>query len=122
MATGGRVLHHLAAALPDAKNTVLFVGYQAEGTRGRLLVEGAQTVKIHGVPGPVRAHVARIDSMSAHADRGEILRWLGTLPAPPGRLCLVHGEPQPMDALKLQITERLGLEAITPQHKERIEL
>jgi metallo-beta-lactamase family protein len=123
MATGGRVLHHLAAALPDARNTALFAGYQAAGTRGRALVDGAREVKIHGRVIPVAARVARIDSMSAHADRNEILRWLGTLRSPPGRLCLVHGEPTPMDGLKALITERLGWTAIhTPEHKERIEI
>ena len=95
MATGGRVLHHLAAALPDPKNTVLFVGYQAAGTRGRQLVDGAREVRIHGRSIAVNASVEKIDSMSAHADRGEILRWLGTLGSAPRRLCLVHGEPGP---------------------------
>jgi metallo-beta-lactamase family protein len=122
MATGGRVLHHMAAALPDAKNTVLFVGYQAEGTRGRALVQGAREIKIHGRMVPVVAQIAKIDSMSAHADRMEILRWLGTFPAPPERLYLVHGERVPMDALKAAIEHRLGWNVQTPQHLERIAL
>jgi metallo-beta-lactamase family protein len=122
MATGGRVLHHMAAALPKRRNTVLFVGFQAAGTRGRQLVDGAEEVKIHGRVVPVLCAVARIDSMSAHADRGEILRWLGTLPAAPGRLYLVHGEPAPMDALRSLIAERLGWAPYTPAHGERIEL
>ena len=122
MATGGRVLHHLAAALPDPRNTVLFVGYQAEGTRGRQLVDGAKDVRIHGHSIAVNATVTRIDSMSAHADRGEILRWLGTLGSAPRRLCLVHGEPAPMDALKGLIQERLSWTPHTPAHGETIEL
>ena len=122
MATGGRVLHHMAAALPERRNTVLFVGFQAEGTRGRLLVDGAEEVKIHGRFIPVRSAIARLDSMSAHADRGEILRWLGTIPERPGRLCLVHGEPAPMDALRARIQSQLGWDAHTPLHGERIEL
>jgi metallo-beta-lactamase family protein len=122
MATGGRVLHHMAAALPDPKNTVLFVGYQAEGTRGRALLDGAPQVKIHGQWIPVRAQVARLDSMSAHADRNEMLRWLGTLPQLPSRLFLVHGEPGPMDALKSLVQQRLGIAAQTPAHQERVEL
>jgi metallo-beta-lactamase family protein len=77
MATGGRVLHHLKAALPNGRNTALFVGFQAEGTRGRQLVDGAPTVKIHGQTIPVQARIEKLDSMSAHADAGEILRWLG---------------------------------------------
>jgi metallo-beta-lactamase family protein len=122
MATGGRVLHHMAAALPDPRHTVLFVGYQAAGTRGRKLIDGAKEVKIHGRYIPVNARIARIDSMSAHADRNEILRWLGTLPTPPGRLCLVHGEPAPMDALRDLIKQRLGWDSYTPAHKERLTL
>ena len=122
MATGGRVLHHLAAALPDQRNTVLFVGYQAEGTRGRQLVDGAKDVRIHGHSIAVNATVAKIDSMSAHADRNEILRWLGTLGSAPHRVCLVHGEPAPMNALKGLIQERLSWSPYTPAHGETIEL
>jgi metallo-beta-lactamase family protein len=122
MATGGRVLHHMAAALPDPRNTVLFVGFQAPGTRGRALVDGAREVRIHGQAIAVNAQIARNDSMSAHADRGEIMRWLGTLPAAPRRLCLVHGEPGAMDALKHRIVERLGWEVSTPAHREAINL
>jgi len=122
MATGGRVLHHMAAALPDPKNTVLFVGYQAAGTRGRALVDGAREVKIHGQFVAVNARIAKNDSMSAHADRNEIIRWLETLPAAPGRLCLVHGEPGPMDALKGRIADRFGWQAITPAHREVVNL
>jgi metallo-beta-lactamase family protein len=122
MATGGRVLHHLAAALPDERNTVLFVGYQSEGTRGRALVDGATSVRIHGHDVAVNAHVARIDSMSAHADRNEILRWVGAMPAPPAQVFLVHGEPAPMDALKTRLAERLGWSALTPQHQQTVEI
>jgi metallo-beta-lactamase family protein len=122
MATGGRVLHHMAAALPDVRNTVLFVGYQAAGTRGRKLVEGAREVKIHGQLVAVNARIARNDSMSAHADRNEIVRWLETLPGAPRRLCLVHGEPGPMDALRATIAGRFGWQAATPAHREVISL
>ena len=122
MATGGRVLHHLAAALPHARNTVLFVGYQADGTRGRALTEGATAVRIHGEMVPAAARIARIDSMSAHADRTEILRWLQTAPSAPGRVCLVHGEPQPMDALKALVQTRLGWSAYTPSYRESLPL
>jgi metallo-beta-lactamase family protein len=122
MATGGRVLHHLAAALPDPKNTVLLVGFQSEGTRGRQLLEGAPEIRIHGAPVPVRARVAKLNQMSGHADRSEIVRWLKTLPAPPKRLFLVHGEPKPMDALKATIKAELGWDAHTPQHQETVSL
>jgi metallo-beta-lactamase family protein len=122
MATGGRVLHHLAAALPDERNTVVFAGFQAAGTRGRTLLDGAREVKIHGEWIPVRARVEYIDSMSAHADRGEIMRWLRTAPSGPRQLCLVHGEPPAMDALASQVTQQLGWHVYTPQHGERISL
>jgi metallo-beta-lactamase family protein len=122
MATGGRVLHHLAATLPDERNTVLFVGYQAAGTRGRKMIDGAREIRIHGHDIPVNATIAKIDSMSAHADRGEILRWLGTLSSAPRRVCLVHGEPGPMDSLKTLIQERLSWSPYTAAHGETIEL
>jgi len=122
MATGGRVLHHMAASLPDPRNTVLFVGYQAAGTRGRQLVDGARDVRIHGQSISVNARIAKIDSMSAHADRGEIMRWLGTFPAKPSRVCLVHGEAEPMDALKTLIQQRLDWTAETPQHLQKLSL
>ncbi len=122
MATGGRVLHHMAAALPHPQNTILFVGYQAAGTRGRRLVDGATEVKIHGQLVPVRARIARNDSMSAHADRSEIMRWLGTIPEPPRRLCLVHGETGPMDALKAAVERELKWPTATPDHGDTIEL
>jgi metallo-beta-lactamase family protein len=122
MATGGRVLHHMARALPDPRNTVLFVGYQAAGTRGRLLVDGAREIKIHGQFVRVQARVAKIDSMSAHADRGEILRWLSTMPAAPSRVYLVHGEPGPMDTLKAAVEQRFGWECHTPAHREKIDV
>jgi metallo-beta-lactamase family protein len=122
MATGGRVLHHMAAALPDPKNTVLFSGFQAEGTRGRQLIEGATEVRIHGAWIPVRARIAKLNSMSGHADRGEILRWLRTFPAKPERLFLVHGEARPMDALKASIASTLGWDAATPAHLETVAL
>jgi metallo-beta-lactamase family protein len=122
MATGGRVLHHMAAALPDPRHTMLFVGYQAAGTRGRQLVDGAREVRIHGRLVPVAALVVKIDSMSAHADRSEILRWLRTLPHTPQRLCLVHGESAPMNALQIRVKEQLGWDALMPTHGERIEI
>ncbi|OFW14344.1 MAG: mRNA 3'-end processing factor [Acidobacteria bacterium RIFCSPLOWO2_12_FULL_67_14] len=122
MATGGRVLHHMAAALPDPKHTILFVGFQAPGTRGRQLVDGAHEVRIHGRPVPVAARIVNNDSMSAHADRGEILRWLSTLPRPPRRLFLVHGEENALGALKDLVKSRLEWDAYIPSYGERIHL
>ncbi len=122
MATGGRVLHHLERVLPDAKNTVLFSGYQAAGTRGRKLEEGAKFVRMHGQDIPVRARIERLDSMSAHADSNEIMRWLGGFKKAPALTCLVHGEPEPMDALKARIEAELGWNVKTPEPGERVEI
>jgi metallo-beta-lactamase family protein len=122
MATGGRVLHHLKAALPDSRNTALFVGFQAEGTRGRLLVDGAPAVKIHGQQVPVHARIEKIDSMSAHADSQEILRWLGGFKRPPQMTFLVHGELVAMQALQAAITAGLGWPSMMPRHQQTVDL
>ncbi len=122
MATGGRVLHHLKAALPDPRNSVLLVGFQAEGTRGRQLADGAQAVKIHGQVIPVHAHVEKIDSMSAHADSQEIMRWLGGFTRPPRMTFLVHGELVAMEALQATIKGTLGWNTKLPEHEETVEL
>jgi metallo-beta-lactamase family protein len=122
MATGGRVLFHLASSLPDRRNTVLFTGYQAAGTRGRDLVEGAREVKIHGEMVQVAARIEQIQSMSAHADQREILRWLSTFGRPPRLTYLVHGEPGPMDALRDQIRTRLNWTVETPEYLEHVRL
>jgi metallo-beta-lactamase family protein len=122
MATGGRVLHHLAHALPDPQNTVLLAGYQAAGTRGRLLKDGAKSTRIHGQDVSVRAHIESMDSMSAHADAGEIMRWLGGFTRPPRLTCLVHGEPAPMDTLKARIERERGWTVKAPEPMERIEI
>lgn len=122
MATGGRVLHHLAAGLSDPRNTVLFVGYQAEGTRGRDLVDGAKEVKIHGAFIPVAARIVKIDSMSTHADSAEMLRWLSGFERPPATTFLVHGEPVAQDALKTTIQDRLGWNVVIPDYRQSVEL
>ena len=122
MATGGRVLHHLAACLPDARHTILFVGFQAEGTRGRALVEGAKAVKIHGGMVPVAARVTRVDSMSAHADQSEIVRWLRTFRTPPRQTYLVHGEPAAQTALQAHLGATLGWNVHIPEHAEKVEV
>ena len=122
MATGGRVLYHLLGALPDKRSTVLFVGYQAAGTRGRQLVDGAREVKIRGQMVPVHARIEKIDSMSAHADSQETLRWLGGFKTPPRMTYLVHGEPGPMDALKATLESQLKWKVHAPTHLEQVEL
>jgi metallo-beta-lactamase family protein len=92
MMNGGRILHHLARRLPDPKTTVLVAGYQAKGTRGRSLIDGAEFLRIHGRDVPVRAAIRKVDALSGHADRRELDRWLGSM-KPPRRTFLVHGEP-----------------------------
>lgn len=108
MMTGGRILHHLHQRLSDPCNTVLLVGYQAAGTRGRALTEGAQRLRMYGQDIPVRARVEVIDGLSAHADQSEILRWLAGFSQPPAQTYLVHGEPGPANVLAQVIRERLG--------------
>jgi metallo-beta-lactamase family protein len=122
MATGGRVLHHLKAFAPDARNTILFVGFQAGGTRGAALVAGAKSVKIHGEYVPVNAEVACIDSLSAHADYAEILDWLRPLKRPPTRTFITHGEPTASDALRHRIEEELHWACTVPDYLEQVEL
>jgi metallo-beta-lactamase family protein len=108
MATGGRILHHFRHRLGDERTTVLFVGYQAAGTRGRLLRDGASSVRIFGEEVAVRATVLATDALSAHADRQELLRWLKTFRRPPGATYAVHGEPQAAAALCDAIAGELG--------------
>jgi len=122
MATGGRVVHHLFAGLPDPRNTVLFVGFQAAGTRGRQLQDGAQYVKIFGQHVPVHARIEKIEGMSSHADSGEIIRWLRTFPRAPKTTYLVHGEVVAQDALKVRITKELGWNVEIPNHGQKVDL
>ena len=122
MASGGRVLHHLKAFAPDPRNSLLFAGYQAAGTRGAAIVGGAPTVKIHGQHVPIRAEVAQIESLSAHADREELLAWVGALPAAPQRVFVTHGEPVPADALRQAIEERHHWPCTVPEYRDAVEL
>jgi metallo-beta-lactamase family protein len=115
MATGGRVLHHLKRCLPDHRNTVLLPGFQAAGTRGRALQNGARTIRIHGQDVSVRARVETIDGLSAHADRTELLRWLRGFSRPPARTYIVHGEPEGADALAAAIQSELGWTAVVAE-------
>ncbi len=119
MCTGGRILHHLKWRLPDERNTVLFVGYQAEGSRGRRLLDGVQRIKIHGEKIPVRARIARVDALSGHADEVEILRWLSAFQQPPARTFIVHGEATSAQALQKAIQQRLGWETAIPIQGDR---
>lgn len=122
MATGGRVVHHLKAFAPDPRNTILFTGFQAGGTRGATLVAGANTVKIHGAYVAVRAEVATIDNLSAHADYGETLDWLRHFQTPPKRTFITHGEPSAADRLRRRIEEDLGWHTYVPEYRESVNL
>lgn len=122
MATGGRVVHHLKAFAPDARNTVLFAGYQAGGTRGAAMVGGTDVIKIHGEYVAVRAEVASIDNLSGHADYVEILDWLRHAESPPRQVFVTHGEAEAADAMRRHIAESLHWEARVPEYMERVVL
>jgi metallo-beta-lactamase family protein len=119
MATGGRVLHHLKVFAPNPRNTILFVGFQAGGTRGEAMINGAPSVKIHGAYVPVRAEVVAFDGFSAHADYAEILQWLAQFDAPPRQTFITHGEPPAADGLRHRIEEQLGWRCRVPEYLER---
>jgi metallo-beta-lactamase family protein len=121
MATGGRVLHHLEKRLPDPRTTVMLVGYQAAGTRGWSLQNGAREVRMHGQDVPVRARVSALSGLSAHADKDEIDRWLATLPRPPSRVFCVHGEPAALAAVADRLRAQ-GWDARVPRHGEEVPL
>ncbi len=108
MATGGRILHHLSLRLPDPRTTVLLVGFQAAGTRGRSLQDGVRELRMFGHEVPVRATIESIDALSAHADRDETLRWLERFARPPSQTYLVHGDPAAAAALAAAIKQRFG--------------
>ena len=122
MATGGSVVHHLKAFASDARNAILFTGFQAGGTRGASMLEGVASIKIHGEHVPLRAEVALIDTLSGHADSGEILAWLGHCKTPPRRTFITHGEPMAADALRLRIEEELHWPCVVPDYLERVHL
>jgi metallo-beta-lactamase family protein len=116
MATGGRVLHHLAHMAPDPRHHIVFPGFQAAGTRGEHLVNGATEVKIFGEYRPVRASVTHLQGLSAHADADGLVAWLRSIRKPPRRAFVVHGEPSAADALRLRIADELGWPVQVPEH------
>ncbi|MFN6964883.1 MAG: MBL fold metallo-hydrolase RNA specificity domain-containing protein [Pyrinomonadaceae bacterium] len=122
MLTGGRVLHHAMRILPDERATIVFVGYQAAGTRGRRIIDGEREVKIMRQMVPVRCHVERIDSFSAHADWRSVLRWLEGLPSAPKLVFTTHGEPEAAAAMAQHIRDRFGWEVATPSYGDTVEL
>jgi metallo-beta-lactamase family protein len=122
MATGGRVLHHLAKRLPDSRSAVLLVGYEAEGTLGRALQDGAQYVRIHGQEVAVRAEIVTLDQLSAHAGRSELLRWLSGFATPPRQTFLVHGEPSGLEGLRAGIASRFHWPVVIAAYLQSFDL
>lgn len=118
MATGGRVVHHLKAYAPDARNAIVFAGFQAAGTRGAAMVRGAGEIKIHGSWIPVRAEVASLQGLSAHADREDLLDWIAALPRAPRHVYVTHGEPEAADSLRQAIEERHHWPCSVPEYME----
>jgi metallo-beta-lactamase family protein len=123
MITGGRILHHLARRLPDSRSTVLLVGFQAEGSGGRALLDGAKYLRIHGEQVPVRAQVVEIGQLSAHAGKSELIRWLSGFQAPPRQTFLVHGEPSGLNGLRDAIASQYRWPSVTiPAYLQSIQL
>jgi metallo-beta-lactamase family protein len=122
MVSGGRVLHHLAQRLPDARNAVLLAGFQAEGTRGRALQEGAKSLNLYGQVVPVAAEIVEMGQFSAHAGKSELLRWLTALPAPPKQTYLTHGEPAAAQALQAAISEKFKWKAAVARYLDTVPL
>ncbi len=121
MASGGRVLHHLVRRLPDPKHTILTVGYQADGTRGRMLQQGVKEVKIRGRLIPVNAEIAKLDGLSAHGDQHDLLQWMGTLSEKPKLTFLVHGDQEGLNGLSEKLMER-GFPTHIPDYQETVAL
>ena len=122
MITGGRVLSYLERYIGLPETTVIIVGYQAEGTRGRKLLEGATEIKIYGKYYPVLAKILEIEGLSAHGDQNDLLNWLSDLKKKPEKVFLVHGENQPADELRIKINEKYGFDCIVPLMGQEIEL
>jgi metallo-beta-lactamase family protein len=122
MITGGRVLHHLAQRLPDSRNAVLLVGYQAEGSGGRALQDGAKFLRLYGEQVPVRAEVVDIGQLSAHAGKSELLRWLSGFQAPPRHTFMIHGEPSGLNGLRDAITSQYQWPVTIPAYLQSVDL
>jgi metallo-beta-lactamase family protein len=122
MLTAGRVLHHLRRLLPEERNLILLVGYQAAGTRGRDLLEGAKSLKVHGQQVPVRARLQAINGFSAHADSDELMRWLRSAPTSPRKVFITHGEPEASRALAHRIEKETTSDCLEPRLGDRFDL
>ena len=122
MATGGRVLHHLYHRLSRENDTVLFAGYQAEGSRGRDILEGEKSVKIFGEDVAVRCHVREVHGLSAHADQSELLKWLSNFKKAPKTTFIVHGEEATANAFAKTIQQNLGWNTVVPEYLQSVDL
>jgi metallo-beta-lactamase family protein len=122
MATGGRILHHLKAFAPDPRNTIMITGYQVPGTRGASILAGERQIRIYGEWVAINAQVANLAMLSAHADADELIRWAGGFTAPPRRVFVVHGEPQPADTLRRRLDREFGWQATVPRAGEVFDL
>ena len=122
MCVGGRIQHHLIQRLPDPRNLILFIGFQAAGTRGRQIKEGAREVKIFGEIVPVRAQVAALEQFSDHADVDELLEWLRSFERTAAEHAIVHGEPDSAEALRQQIQTKLGWTVDTAHYMQKDEI
>lgn len=122
MATGGRVVHHLKTFLPDPRNTIVFSGFQAGGTRGAAMVAGSRQIRIHGESFPVLAEVSQLTSTSGHADANELIAWLKQIPSPPRQVFVTHGEPNASETLRQRIQAELGWSVSVPEYRDEMEI
>jgi metallo-beta-lactamase family protein len=122
MLAGGRVLHHLFQVAPDRRNTIVLAGFQAAGTRGEALANGARTLRVFGEDVPVRARVVQIDSLSAHADADGLVAWLASAPSPPAAVSVVHGEVSAAETMRRRIQHELGWRASVPAAGDSVEV
>lgn len=118
MATGGRVVHHLKAFVGDARNLILFGGFQSPGTRGGAMTRGAERIRIHGEELAVKAEVAQLQASSSHADADELIAWYRRFPSPPRHTFVTHGEPGPSDALRYRIEHELRWRVSVPEYRD----
>ena len=120
MCTGGRIKHHLKNNITDPNSTILFVGYQAVGTLGRLILEGLDEIRIHGEKWPVNASIEKINGFSAHADRTELIRWLSGIGSAPKKVFVVHGEPKAAHSFAEKISTEKGWPVHVPEYDEEV--
>jgi len=122
MVTGGRILHHLKERLGEPQHTILFIGYQAEGTRGRTILEGNESIRMFGQEVPIKAHIERIEGFSGHADYNELLAWMMGFNRAPERIFLVHGEPDASAAMAEHIRRQFKWDVTVPNEDDQVDL